>query len=228
MTTHTLLPQCDTLMLDMDGTLLDLAFDNYMWLQHIPAEYARQHGLEADEAHRRLHEQYRRLQGQLEWYCLDHWSERLDLDVVGLHRQQRDRIGWLPGAQEFLEAMQQRAQRVIMVTNSHPDTLAVKSEVTGIERYFAHIYTSHEFGYPKERQDFWQALAAAEGFDPQRTMFVDDTETVLASARRFGVGHVVRVTRPDTTQAVRHCETYVAVEGVRDLLPVDEACAESA
>ncbi len=219
MTTDKLLAQCDTLMLDMDGTLLDLAFDNFMWLQHIPLEYARRHGLDSEEARRRLHEQYLKLQGQLDWYCLDHWSERLDLDVVGLHREQRSRIGWLPGAEAFLDLMQAQAQRVIMVTNSHRDTLAVKSEVTGIERYFAHIYTSHDFGHPKEEQDFWRALSAVEDFDPARTMFVDDTESVLASAREFGVAHVVRVTRPDTTRAVRSCDRYLAVEGVSDLLP---------
>ncbi|MEQ8206857.1 MAG: GMP/IMP nucleotidase [Woeseia sp.] len=219
MSASELLRDCDTLMLDMDGTLLDLAFDNFMWLQHIPLEYARKHGLEHEVATQQLHATFRSLQGQLAWYCLDHWSERLDLDVLALHRAERARIGWLPGAMEFLQSVQQSGPRVLMVTNSHPDTLAVKSEVTGIEKYFAGVYTSHQFGYPKEDQRFWQALAAAEGFDPQRTMFVDDTETVLASAREYGVKHVVRITRPDTSAAVRDGGAYVSVEGVAELLP---------
>jgi len=29
---QTALERCETLMLDMDGTILDLAFDNYIWL----------------------------------------------------------------------------------------------------------------------------------------------------------------------------------------------------
>ncbi len=219
MSASKLLRDCDTLMLDMDGTLLDLAFDNFMWLQHIPSEYARKHGLEHEVATRQLYAQFRSLQGQLDWYCLDHWSERLGLDVLALHRAERDRIGWLPGAMEFLQSVQQSGQRVLLVTNSHPDTLAVKSEVTGIEKYFAGIYTSHQFGYPKEDQRFWQALAAAEGFDPRSTMFVDDTETVLASARDYGVKHVVKITRPDSSAAVRDAGAYLSVEGVAELLP---------
>lgn len=219
MSASKLLRDCDTLMLDMDGTLLDLAFDNFMWLQHIQSEYARKHGLEHEVAARQLYAQFRSLQGQLDWYCLDHWSERLGLDVLALHRAERARIGWLPGAMEFLQSVQQGGQRVLLVTNSHPDTLAVKSEVTGIEKYFAGIYTSHQFGYPKEDQRFWQALAAAEGFDPRSTMFVDDTETVLASARDYGVKHVVKITRPDSSAAVRDAGAYLSVEGVAELLP---------
>lgn len=221
MSTRRILRDCDTLMLDMDGTLLDLAFDNFMWLRHIPAEYGRKHGLENEEAARQIYAHYQRLQGQLDWYCLDHWSELLDLDVVGLHRSERARIGWLPGAEQFLAAVQHSGQRVLLVTNSHPDTLAVKSEVTGIERYFAEVYTSHQFGYPKEDQRFWRALADVEKFDPTSTMFVDDTESVLASAREFGLQHVIRVTRPDTSGEIRRCERFVAVEGVSELLPAD-------
>ena len=28
--------EIDTVLLDMDGTLLDLHYDNYFWLTHIP------------------------------------------------------------------------------------------------------------------------------------------------------------------------------------------------
>ena len=48
------LDDCETLMLDMDGTLLDLAFDNYVWKTLIPERYAGTHGLPVDEARREL------------------------------------------------------------------------------------------------------------------------------------------------------------------------------
>ena len=35
----------DTVLLDMDGTLLDLHFDNYFWTQHLPGVYARENRL---------------------------------------------------------------------------------------------------------------------------------------------------------------------------------------
>ena len=59
------LSQCETLMLDMDGTLLDLAYDNYMWLEHIPAEFARQNDVSEETARERLKKKFRNLEGKL-------------------------------------------------------------------------------------------------------------------------------------------------------------------
>ena len=214
------LSDCRTLMLDMDGTLLDLAYDNYMWLTHIPAAYAERHGLDPETARERLYAHYRRLSGDIDWYCLDHWSDRLDLDVLGLHRAERDRIGWLPGAREFLQALADAGgsrPRVLLVTNSHRDTLALKSEVTGIDGYFDAMHTAHDFGYSKEQQPFWDALAQAESFDPATTLFIDDTESVLASAARYGIGSLLRITRPDTSRAARDPGPWTGISGVAEL-----------
>lgn len=205
-------------MLDMDGTLLDLAFDNFMWLTHIPAVYAEHHGLPAEQARDELYGHYRRLQGKLDWYCLDHWSERLGLDVVALHRAHEARIDWLPGAEQFLEGVRKRPLRVLLVTNSHPDTLDIKARKTGLADYFDRLYTSHEFGHPKERPEFWDALRDAEGFDPATTMFVDDSAPVLTSARDWGVRHVLRVLHADTSRQPASDAGFAAVHGVRELL----------
>lgn len=217
----TVVDQCDILMFDMDGTLLDLAFDNYMWMRHIPAKYARARGITDAAAREELYGHYRQLEGQLDWYCLDHWTDRLGLDVLGLHRAERRRIGWLPGARRCLEALRLRGRRLLLVTNSHPDTLRIKDGVTGISAFFDRIYTSHEFGYAKESREFWRALDVAESFDARRTMFVDDTESVLLSAERHGIDKLLTVTRPDTTQPVRAGSRFAGIESVAELGPVD-------
>ena len=195
------LNDCDTLMLDMDGTLLDLAYDNYMWLEHIPAEYARQNSMGETEAREMLSAKFRSLEGKLQWYCLDHWSEVLGLDVADLHRRKNDRIGYLPGARDFLHAAQKQEVRLLLVTNSHLDTLAIKTEVTGIVEFFDAIYTSHELGHAKEDQPFWHALHDAERFDPESTLFIDDNPSILESARTFGISMLLNVTRPDSRLA---------------------------
>lgn len=213
-----MLRNCRTLMLDMDGTVLDLAFDNYVWLQLIPERYAEANEMTVDEARAYVLGQAKARQGRLEWYCLDHWSELLGLDVLGLHRGVNDRIRFLPGALEFLQTVRANDVRVLLVTNSHPGTLDLKDEVTGLSVHFDAIYTSHEFGFAKETQDFWNALQEEERFERDTTLFVDDSHYVLDSAATWGIGMLVEVLRPDTTVTKVRRSRHAGVDGVADLL----------
>ena len=213
-----MLNECETLMLDMDGTVLDLAYDNYVWKELVPEHYAEAKGISIEVARSRLYAKYQAIQGDIQWYCLDHWSERLGLDVLELHRGVNHRIDYLPGAKDFLHAVREHHVRVLLVTNSHPDTLALKDEVTGLAEYFDAIYTSHQFGYAKERQEFWHALQEAEGFRMESTLFVDDNQTVLKSADTYGLEMLVEINHPDTSEPVRENTVYTGVMGVADLL----------
>jgi GMP/IMP 5'-nucleotidase len=216
-----LLNGCDTLMLDMDGTLLDLAFDNYLWMHLVPREYARQKGMPEKEARVQLYATMRELQGRLDWYCLDFWSDQLDLDIEALHRAINHRIGYLPGAEEFLEQVSVMELRLLLVSNSHSTTLEIKNEVTDVKRFFDEIYLSHDLGHPKEDQPFWESLQARENFDPARTMFVDDNLAVLRSARTFGIEHLVAVTRPESGRPARAVTDFRSVDRVADVLALD-------
>ena len=210
--------ECETLMLDMDGTVLDLAYDNFMWLTHVPERYAEANDMSVADARKLLYTEFRKAGGDLRWYCIDHWSEFLGLDIIQLHRDHHHRIDFLPGAREFLEIVSERHIRVLMVTNSHVETLNLKDEVTGVTGYFDGIHSSHDYGYAKERQEFWHALQEAVDFDPATTMFVDDTHTVLQSAAVYGVEKLVAISRPDTSEPHRESGDFVEVEGVGDLL----------
>ena len=205
-------------MLDMDGTILDLAFDNYVWKQLVVSRYAEHHGLQYELARKRLFAKYAAIQGDLEWYCLDHWTERLGFDVLGLHREAHDRIEYLPGAREFLQAVSDHDVKVLLVTNSHPDTLALKDDTLGFSTYFDGVHSSHVYGHAKERQEFWHALQEEEGFAPESTLFVDDTIPVLHSAAEYGIQALLTITRPDTSEPKRNGGEFAGVESVADLL----------
>ncbi len=205
-------------MLDMDGTILDLAFDTYVWKELVVGRYAEHNDLEYRVARDRLYAKYMAIQGDLEWYCLDHWSERLGFDVLELHREVHHRIVYLPGAQAFLENVRATDIRVLLVTNSHPDTLNLKNDRLGFGEYFDGIHSSHTYGHAKETQAFWHALREEEGFDPETTVFVDDTVPVLRSAVEFGIRQSVVITEPDTTEPVRDNGEFPGVAGVRELV----------
>lgn len=212
------LQQCETLMLDMDGTILDLAFDSYIWTDLVPRRYAAINNMTFEEAREALFAEYRAAEGDLSWYCLDHWNDRLGIDVVKIHHDVTYRIRYLPGALEFLRKVAALDKRVLLVTNSHPDTLNLKDAVTGLADYFDGVHSSHAYGHAKESQAFWHALQQDVDFDVETTLFVDDSQPVLASARDYGVRMLVTVTRPDTSEPARRGSEFRGVEGVADLL----------
>ena len=158
----------DTVLLDLDGTLLDLAFDTDFWHDFIPREFAATQAISVDAAKAALTPRFRACEGTMNWYCIDHWSRELGLDVEALKRTQAGRIGWLPGAQDFLERLRALGKRLVLLTNSHPRVLQIKDEQTGVTGYLDVAISSHVFRAPKESAEFWQAVREVEPFDPQQ------------------------------------------------------------
>jgi len=208
----------DTVLLDLDGTLLDLAFDTYFWWHHIPAAYAATRALSPEQSRELLKPRFRACEGTLDWYCVHYWSRELGLDVPALKRAAGHRIGWLPGAEDFLRRVRAKGKRVVLVTNAHPEALRIKDERTGVTRYFDAVHSSHTYGAPKENPDFWKAVRKTEPFDPERSMFVDDSLTVLRAARGAGIRWIYAVRRPDSSAGPRvHEEGFAVTDAVADI-----------
>jgi putative hydrolase of the HAD superfamily len=210
--------QIDTVLLDMDGTLLDLRFDNYFWLELIPQRFAQRHAISLAEANRLLAPRFAAKQGSLDWYCTDFWSRELALDVAALKHEVREQVSFLPGAEAFLRALKQSALRAILVTNAHHDALRIKARQTGLLQYFDAAVSSHQYGVPKEHAEFWLKLQADLDFDPARTLFIDDSAAVLIAARQHGIGHIVAIAHPDTTQSRREIAEFTSVLAIAELL----------
>jgi len=210
--------EIDTVLLDMDGTLLDLRFDNYFWLEILPERYAQRHELSLDAARARLAPLFIAKQGTLDWYCIDFWSRELSLDIAMLKREACAEVRFLPGAERFLQALHERGHDPVLVTNAHRGVLQIKAAQTGLARYFRRIVSSHDFGAPKEHPQFWSHLQAQLGFDPARCLFVDDSLPVLNAARTHGIGQIFAITRPDSTQHARQIAEFPSVERVEELL----------
>jgi putative hydrolase of the HAD superfamily len=212
-------------LVDMDGTVLDLAFDNFFWQELVPSRYAAHHGHTLEEARALLAPHFSREFGQLNWYCLDFWSRTTGLDLTALKSEVRQRVAILAGSLDFLQAVRVSGRPLWLVTNAHPQSWRIKMEQTGLAGAFDRIIDAHAIGAPKENPEFWQRLMQRHPFVRERCLFVDDSLPVLRAAQAFGVGVVRAILKPDSTLPPRSPGTIPAIDGLSDLLPVVSATA---
>lgn len=210
--------QIDTVLLDMDGTLLDLHFDNHFWLEHLPLTMAEARGWPLDKATRYMMAEYEKVTGTLSWYCLDYWADLLQLDIMQLKREIDHLISMREDTLPFLQALHDSGREVILLTNAHPDSLSLKIEKTQLDQHINTLISTHRYGVTKESQALWQALHQELGFDVRRTLFVDDSLTILQAAKDFGIGHLLAVENPDSQQQPRSIEQFPSTSDYRTML----------
>lgn len=209
-----------TVLLDMDGTLLDLHFDNYFWQDYLPQRYAEMKQLDHQHSKQVLKEKFEAIHGSLQWYSTQYWSDELDIDIVALKHEIKDKIAVLPYSQDFLLALQQSDKDVVMVTNAHQDSLQLKMDETGIHQYFDRLISVHEFSLPKEQLACWDEVKALHPFDNESTLLVDDNLNALQSAKDYGIKHLLAMCQPDRRVAAREINHYPAIIDFNEVMPI--------
>ncbi|MCL2458574.1 MAG: HAD hydrolase-like protein [Desulfobulbus sp.] len=213
----------ETVLLDMDGTLLDKHFDDYFWEQYVPEHYSLLHDIPIETAKEQLLERYHRVRHTLDWSDLSYWSRELGLDLLELKLRINHLICVHPYVIEFLEYCSWGRKKLYLITNAHPGTLAVKLEKTAIGAWFDRVVCAEEIGRAKEEAEFWPRLERLLHFDKSRTLLVDDTEKVLAAAAEYGLAYPLFVARPSSRQRVSYSCAFPSIEYFKELLPRQDA-----
>ncbi len=207
----------DTVILDMDGTILDLHYDNTVWNELLPRAYAAHHNVNLPHAQETLHAHMREIHGSIDFYSFDYWTRFTGLDLVALHRQATDLVNYRPGAHAFLRWLRTSGRHCLIATNAHRDSVGVKFSHIDLAQEVDAVVSSHDFGHPKEAAAFWEALQSEHPFDRQRALFVDDNEDVLAAAAAYGVAHVLCVSQPDSQRPARDVLRYPSFNDFAEL-----------
>lgn len=209
----------ETVLLDMDGTLLDLHYDDYFWTEYLPQEYARIKHLTLQEAKSQLYPRFKAMEGKLEWYSTDFWSEELQMNIPALKAEVSHLIAIHDGVIEFLHTARKVGKTIKLVTNAHPDVLALKMHHTQLENLFDAIISSHEFKLPKENPEFWHRLVEQHRFDPEHTLFIDDSISVLKSAQNYGIKYLLSIEKPSSQKPARTENEFIMLKSFRELTP---------
>ena len=208
-----------SVFLDMDGTLLDLNFDNHFWQEHVPKRYGERNDLTVEVAKAQIYPRFKSAEGTLDWYCLDYWSNELGMDIAELKQEVNHLIQVHPYVIDFLQAVKRTGRRLVLVTNAHMKSLALKMQQTQLAGFFDNIVISHDLGYAKETPQFWERLNQVEPFSKEATLLVDDSLPVLTAARNYGIAYLLAVRKPDTRQPEKEVLDFKAISSFKEIIP---------
>ncbi|AGH82484.1 hydrolase [Psychromonas sp. CNPT3] len=208
----------DFILLDMDGTLLDLHYDSHFWLEFIPQQYAIKEGLSLTQAITYVYAQYAKVSGQLNWYCHDHWFKTLGLDIKKLQHMTKSKVKPRVDVLLFLEHLKTLDKRVFMITNAHRNSVEMKMQMTGLSPYFERIISSHDMQIAKENREFWTRLEKDFKVNFVRSLFIDDSEKILKVAENSGVRWLRGINTPDSTIPAQAMQGFKTINLFSELL----------
>ena len=156
------------IMFDMDGTPLDLAFDDYIWNQCLPEHYAQFHGYSLEKSHQYLQQLYLDHKHTLSWYSSAFWSLQTGINTLKMQQNHESKICLRAGSLELLEQLKAAGHVCWLVTNADCKSLELKLENIPLRPHFDLIISSEQIGYPKETLAFWKYLQQQHSFNPNR------------------------------------------------------------
>ncbi|MHC3122654.1 HAD-IA family hydrolase [Acinetobacter sp. GN11] len=209
-------------MFDMDGTLLDLAFDDFIWNECLPERHAKIHQLSLAESQKKLYQFYQSHRHTLVWYSSTYWTKTVGVDVLKLQQEFQSKIQARSGCIELLQQLKEQGYKCWLATNADCASLRLKLDNIAIEHFFDVIISSEQVGYAKEDINFWQELQRLHPFNPDETIFIDDTAPVLKTAEKFGIQHLFTISQPSSLKDIKQHQDleFKALDRLTDLLSI--------
>lgn len=209
-------------LFDMDGTLLDLAFDDFIWNECLPERHSQTHQIPLTQSHEILSQFYRSHKHTLAWYSSNYWTQTTGVDVLKLQQEFQHKIKARSGCMQLLNTLKEQGYQCWLVTNADCASLQLKLDNIPIQDFFDVIVSSEQIGYAKEDLKFWQELQGLHYFEPQNTIFLDDTIQVLKTAEKFGIRHLFTILQPSTLKSKRQLQDleYKALDQLTELLSI--------
>ena len=184
----------ECLLIDMDGVILDNAYDNDFWQNQIPEVIADSKGIAFDDAKRLAIQIFNYKKNTKDWYDVDYWSNMLSIDIEAQKRSEKSfsRISLYDGVIDTLSALKNKT-KMILITNAHRKTLNIKLEKYNLTPYFDEMVCAHELNYVKEDIQLWYMLRSKYRLDYEKTLLVEDTINNINVGLSAGISGAIYV-----------------------------------
>ncbi len=209
--------QIETILLDMDGTLLDMSFDIYFWQDYLVKQYAKKHNINTQKAGYKIYQAF--ITKSSNCQSIQYWSEILDIDIAGLIEQVADLIIIHPFVEQFLQEAQMQKKNIILISDAPKEAVELKMRLSKLARYFDKIISACDYNSQKYEQKFWHSLENNITFNKNKTVFFDDRLDVLKIAKEYGV-KTIGISQPSIKLPLVDFSGFDAIKNFSKVLPV--------
>ncbi len=209
----------ETVFFDMDGTLIDLNFEDTFWLRYMPENYAKYYHLSYEQAIKKLAAHSHTITGTLNWYCIDYWDRFLGFDTLTLAEDLLHLLEYRPNVKAVLRMVKKKNIHSSIITNAHPRNFKLKDRQLNLSKKVDSVVSSHQLKLPKENIAFWYELNKLQPFNPDRTLLIDDNISVLDTAKAYGIKHLLAIPQPNSQKPEKPVKSFTKLHDFSALLP---------
>ena len=196
---------------DLDGVILDLAYDIKFWELWLPEQVANQTNKSIEETKAEIKAEIDIQRGTLNFYDLNYWDDLLNVDCMQIFIEKKERCSYLEGSYEALQRLSTLKNPKYILTNGDPRIQDYKAETQNFLEFFDSIFYSMHVGYPKESKEFWALARHNLNLDFEDTIFIDDDFKVVTAAAKAGIKQVAWITPGKNRILQNRVETFASL-----------------
>ena len=196
---------------DLDGVILDLAYDIKFWELWLPEQVANQTNKSVEETKAEIKAEIDIQRGTLNFYDLNYWDDLLNVDCMQIFKEKTERCSYLGGSHEALQRLSTLKNPKYILTNGDPRIQEYKAETQNFLEFFDSIFYSMHVGYPKESKEFWALARHNLNLDFEDTIFIDDDFKVVTAAAKAGIKQVAWITPGKNRILQNRVETFASL-----------------
>ena len=196
---------------DLDGVILDLAYDIKFWELWLPEQVANQTNKSIEETKAEIKAEIDIQRGTLNFYDLNYWDDLLNVDCMQIFKEKTERCSYLRGSYEALQRLSTLKNPKYILTNGDPRIQDYKAETQNFLEFFDSIFYSMHVGYPKESKEFWALARHNLNLDFEDTIFIDDDFKVVTAAAKAGIKQVAWITPGKNRILQNKVETFASL-----------------
>ncbi|MGQ9637859.1 MAG: HAD family hydrolase [Thermodesulfobacteriota bacterium] len=162
---------------DMDGTLIDPSFTDWVWMHGLPKLYAEKIHIPFEKAKAYVIEEYQKVgDGAVEWYDIKYWLRffRIDQDWESLLRSYIDKIRVYDDVNHLLDRLKDQ-YGLILTSNAGKEFIEIEMEATGLRRYFSRLFSAtSDYQMVKKTVHFYEQVCQVLNMNPHEMIHVGD------------------------------------------------------